>query len=111
MCSPQTIQPNAPKGASRLDERSLPTAWFLADVLVAFPHKGVIAGGHVYISRTEDGWYRVLHRGTAFVVSEGVAARHLRRCKGSDGRCVRISRQAHWDAVWAEIYWGGRRAA
>jgi len=113
MCHPQpqpeNLLPAKTKGDARGFDRRKPTAWFLAEIIEPLPLYGWAASGHVYVSRSEDGLYRVLRKGVAKLVSEGVARRHFRRVKGSDGAFVRVGQQRRWDDVFNEAMAESRR--
>ena len=111
MSNPQAQQAVKPQGAATFDARRLPQCWFLADIVAECPAYGWNVGGHVYISRTESGLYRVLRYGRAWLVSEGVAKRHFARVIGSDGAAVRVAQQDRWTATWYEAMSEARRAA
>lgn len=110
MSSPKAQPAAKPQGAATYGmDRRLPTAWFLAEVKLGLPAYSWEVGNHIYVSRAESGMYRVLRKGVAKLVSEGVARRHFARVKGGDGLFVRVSQQQRWTDTWEEAMAESRR--
>lgn len=90
--------------------KNIPSAWFLCEIVNGLDLEGFRTAHHVYASVTPDGRVFVLARGGRRLTLKSVeaAARHLRRVKGADGRCIRVANQ---ERQWERFFEGRSSAA